>query len=257
MKSFWFRLGLVGAAGGLVSWLYSVTIGTPMTVAPLVAVAACVVFGVTATFFGVFLANTSQQPLSRALLFGLICGFCWRPVLEAGAEYVKRLPQVKLEARAEADSRALTGAVAGMTRTDPAARVRAAEHVLTAAEILVGTAGQLKDVDARKRYEQQVLLAQEAIRASRVPPSEVTARVTSDLATTAARGGFTEVAVGAITELEAQRIAAPPPAGRTPRAIDGIVDRTHLSVSKIARESNNRSLEMALVARERPTLPPV
>lgn len=256
MKSFWFRLGLVGAAGGLVSWLYSVTIGTPMRVAPPLAVAACVVFGVTATFFGVFLANTAQQPLSRALLFGLICGFCWRPVLEAGEAYVKRLPQAKLEARAETDSRALTGAVAGMTRTDPAARVRAAEHVLTAAEILVGTAGQLKDVDARKRYEQQVLLAQEAIRASRVPPSEVTARVTSDLATTAARGGFNEVAVGALAELQSQQTVEPRPPGRTPRAIDGIFDRTHLSVSKIARESNNRTLAMALAAREQGTPPP-
>lgn len=87
---------LVGGAGGALSWLFTLAAGLPRVVTPWWAAAAIgIPLGAGAAFVGVYLANSSPAPPARCLAFALLCGFSWRPVLEAGSAVVAQKAQMQ------------------------------------------------------------------------------------------------------------------------------------------------------------------
>src|SRR3990172_11409776 len=81
---------LLGAAGGLLAWLYSQTVGQPAALVWWQAIPAGVLLGAGASFVGVYLlANADVRDAKRCLALAMICGFAWKPVYEAGTALVK------------------------------------------------------------------------------------------------------------------------------------------------------------------------
>ena len=73
-----------GATGGVLSWIYAMTIGQPPATSGIWTLFAWMAFGMAAAYLGVYLiANTDTSVLSRCLAFALLCGFSWKPTLEA------------------------------------------------------------------------------------------------------------------------------------------------------------------------------
>ncbi len=80
-----------GAIGGLLSWVYSITLGLSTVLAGWQAVVASVTLGMGASFLGVYLiANTDTAPFYDALGFAVLCGFAWKPIYDGGAHLLTR-----------------------------------------------------------------------------------------------------------------------------------------------------------------------
>ncbi|MDH3254530.1 MAG: hypothetical protein OEM62_06020 [Acidobacteriota bacterium] len=78
-----------GGVGGLLSWVWSITVGEPISDSTTKAIAAALVLGMGAGFVGVYvLGNSDTKVLLRTLGFALLCGFSWKPVFEAGQALV-------------------------------------------------------------------------------------------------------------------------------------------------------------------------
>lgn len=71
-----------GGVGGLLSWVYSEAVQTPMGLGWLSPVAS-VCLGMGAAILGVYLvAKTDMTAALHGLVFAMACGFAWRPVLD-------------------------------------------------------------------------------------------------------------------------------------------------------------------------------
>jgi hypothetical protein len=78
-----------GAAGGFLSWVYALVLGQPLPVQGFIAIPACVVLGIGASFIGVYvIANTDTSAFLRAAGFAFLCGFSWKPIYDAGSALI-------------------------------------------------------------------------------------------------------------------------------------------------------------------------
>ena len=89
-----FWVVVCGAAGGLLSGFYGVYVEEASPAGYGLKWLYSCFLGMGSAFVGVFLlANSdvsSSGSLRRTLAFALMCGFAWRPVLEAGTALVKK-----------------------------------------------------------------------------------------------------------------------------------------------------------------------
>ena len=97
-----------GAAGGLLSWLYSyiTTFALPLGITPWFGIPVSIIFGAAASIFGVYLvANTDRTQLTRCLSFALLCGMFWHPVIKASENMLaKSVNETIMKARELADA---------------------------------------------------------------------------------------------------------------------------------------------------------
>ncbi|MBN1610314.1 MAG: hypothetical protein JW940_27040 [Polyangiaceae bacterium] len=89
-----FWVVVCGAAGGVLSGVYGIYVENTSPVGYGLKWLYSCLLGMGSAFIGVFLmANSdvsSSNSLRRTLAFALMCGFAWRPVLEAGTALVKK-----------------------------------------------------------------------------------------------------------------------------------------------------------------------
>lgn len=87
-----------GAFGGLLSWLYTVTVGNPPVVEKPWALPASILLGVGASLIGVYLiAGTDTTRVMRCAAFAVLCGFCWKPVYDAGHALIDQAAERRTE----------------------------------------------------------------------------------------------------------------------------------------------------------------
>lgn len=86
---------LAGALGGFTAWLLAISLDTDIMLPglralhPFLIVLVHAFFGSMAAFVGPFLANTKEhEPKKHFLIFCLLCGMAWRPMLDAGQSWV-------------------------------------------------------------------------------------------------------------------------------------------------------------------------
>ncbi len=131
---------VAGVVGGLGSWFWSITYGTPLKLPIPLAASVCLFFGGLAALVGVYvLANSDVSNLPRLVAFSLLCGLFWKPVLDSGRTYVEQKQQVE---RAENDVRA---ALENLQGTPPGASEAAVRKAADATGRLLQLSGPLGD----------------------------------------------------------------------------------------------------------------
>jgi hypothetical protein len=80
----------VGAAGGFIGWLLQEATGGHLLPWPAyAAIPAALLLGAGAAGIGVYvLANTDLQQVGRAVFFALLCGVFFKPVWQAGSDFI-------------------------------------------------------------------------------------------------------------------------------------------------------------------------
>src|SRR6202043_315401 len=85
----WIILG--SAAGGFLSWLYSLVLKQPLCDSVLLALTCSILFGIVAGGAGVYVFKlVDQSVFARTFFIAVLFGFVWKPVVEAIPAYVKK-----------------------------------------------------------------------------------------------------------------------------------------------------------------------
>lgn len=144
-------VGIAGAVGGAGAVLYASYLQGDASG----SYRAPCVLGVFAAVIGVYVvAHTDRKDAARALAFALLCGLCWKPVLEAGQGLVDKSRDAPVLKKARAELAAAAGKIA-QASASPTQGVQAASD-LAAAAVLIG---QVRDQGARADLHRDVLLA--------------------------------------------------------------------------------------------------
>ena len=104
-KRDWNGIGWIifaGAAGGLLSWLYSLVLKQPLCDSVLLAFTCSIFFGIVAGGTGVYVFKlVDQSVFARTFFIAVLFGFVWKPVIEAIPAYVKKTTQAFVESNAK------------------------------------------------------------------------------------------------------------------------------------------------------------
>lgn len=74
-----------GAGGGLVSWAFTLMTGATFGLGPWMALPLCVILGTAAALVAVYVITPTDTSKTGQLIgFAVLCGFLWKPVLDAG-----------------------------------------------------------------------------------------------------------------------------------------------------------------------------
>src|ERR1700680_2125218 len=146
------RIIIAGACGGFGSWLWAISgVGTKMALSPPLAIVVSVFLGALAAVVGVLVANTDQKDLVRATAFAVLCGFCWRPVIDAAQAF---MTQRELTHHA-ADLMTQTQQLAATLSTTPSAQLPARiEQTSQLTAELLRTAAVVNDSQVKRRSEE-------------------------------------------------------------------------------------------------------
>ena len=203
-------VALFGAVGGLTAWVWSVTLGEPLVVSTLGAVAGNVFFGMVAGFVGIYaLIRDPSRTLLHSLALALLFGFVWKPTLEAGRELV--ISNIEKQEVAE-NLEAAEDLIAVIEAGDSAAFPAAIMELGTASEDLLGQAGSIRDPRLRREINSVVEESIRAIaRASESAP-EAGARALGTIGAAASgadRVQLSESAAGSLRELAVRKNFSP------------------------------------------------
>lgn len=160
----WIVLGS-GAAGGIVSWIYSITIGIPPVLPSAgLAILASMVLGAMAAFVSVFvLAHSDLRAALRVAGFALLSGFAWKPVLDGGLAFMQA--QVARDTAREVEQAAENVSVLRAKLNSEAAGNQPEIATQLAAETadLLRMAPRLQDFKLRLRIEEEASLSIEGL----------------------------------------------------------------------------------------------
>ena len=172
---------IAGGIGGFLAWVSAGFIGSSMPFGPILAIPGSIVLGMGAAIIGVYLiAHSDTRLFMRCLAFAMMCGFCWKPIYDAGSAAIA---QSIGKARAAEQTEALAGLSAAQTAlaSTPAGQVNVAMANLSdAAARLVNS---VNEGDAASRVVAEVklreMIAAISGRASEAPvtAAETLARV--------------------------------------------------------------------------------
>lgn len=74
-----------GAGGGLVSWAFTLMTGATFGLGAWLALPLCVILGTAAALVAVYVITpTDTKKTGQLIGFAVLCGFLWKPVLDAG-----------------------------------------------------------------------------------------------------------------------------------------------------------------------------
>jgi hypothetical protein len=74
-----------GAGGGLVSWAYTIITGATFGLSNWTALPLCIILGTAAAIVAVYVITPTDVTKTGQLIgYAVLCGFLWKPVLDAG-----------------------------------------------------------------------------------------------------------------------------------------------------------------------------
>jgi hypothetical protein len=189
-----------GAVGGILSWIYSITVGDPFHEDSIVAIASAVPLGMGAGFVGVYvLANSDTRALARTLGIAMLCGMFWKPVYDAGREQV--LTGLKKADLSEA-TETLNDQIARLDKASEDALPLEIAAVQRSAKELLDTSGSIRDRRLQTRVEAAVNESVIALNRISERAPEDSARALGEIGATGAVRGRPEIA-----EIAAESIA--------------------------------------------------
>lgn len=195
-------VALFGGVGGLTAWVWSITVGTPLRLGSTGAVAANVFLGVVAGFVGIYAIKLdSTRLLMHSLALALLCGFAWKPMLEAGRELVTTLMQEqKVEEQTDDAQRTMEALRSATPETAPIL----IEELAAVSQELMRSGDSVRDSKLRAEVDQVVVDSLEALsEASEIAP-EAGARALGSIGAAALREdrpAISKVAAGSLVRL--------------------------------------------------------
>lgn len=128
------NIAIAGACGGLLSWLYAQVL-PERSPQEWWKVFFFMALGAGAAPVGVYvLANADMRFPSRALALAMVCGFAWKPVLDAGAAVIKQHATERVDSVVDEKLEELKGPESGDSGTVVAPEVRAERAIAAFAE---------------------------------------------------------------------------------------------------------------------------
>lgn len=148
-----------GAGGGLVSWAYTLMIGQTFGLGSWLALPMCVILGTAAAVVAVYVVTpTDTSKTGRLIGYALLCGFLWKPVLDAGRIVITE----RLEAAQSAASVGKQVTELRAAATPEAVAVNAKQTAEGASELL-RSSDTLDNPGVEKRATEQASAAVDAI----------------------------------------------------------------------------------------------
>lgn len=221
-----------GAAGGVVSWVYSVTVGTSFPVRGVAAILACCILGAASALISVYIvANTDLTNTPRLVAFAVLCGIFWKPVIDSSITFVN---QKKEASSSQQKSQA---ALQKLQTAVPSQQVTAVAEATDATTDLLKTSDRLGDheleSEARKRTES---LIQEISKNAAANP-KTAAVALMQIKDAASQTGNPDLASLANTKLRVLQAPAPPPVKINEVTPPGtIIGETSTTSSRVRRE---------------------
>jgi hypothetical protein len=162
-----FLVALFGGVGGLIAWvLQESTGGHLFPFRWYAAIPAALLLGAGAAGIGVYvLARTDLRQIGGALFFALLCGVFFRPVWQAGSNFIGGAFAQGKATSAAATVRTATDQLQNFAASATPQQVEAAiQNTSTAATALLQKTADVPNEDARKALSQNSVDAVEAIK---------------------------------------------------------------------------------------------
>jgi hypothetical protein len=192
-----------GAGGGLVSWAFTLISGSTFGLSLWGALPLCIILGAAAALIAVYViipADVSKT--GKLIAFALLCGFLWKPVLDAGRIVVAERLQ------ASSTTAEVGHNVAALKTAPPAAVASKAHETADAASALLRTGDRLGNDQINKEASSQATDAVNAIaQTSSADPATATVAL-QQIRNAAANSDHHEVAVLADRKILAIRNTA-------------------------------------------------
>lgn len=147
-----------GAGGGLVSWAFTIISGSTFGLSLWGALPLCVILGAAAALIAVYVVIPADvSKTGKLIAFALLCGFLWKPVLDAG--------RVVITQRLEASSTTteVKKNVAELKTAPPAAVAGKAHEAADAASELLRAGDRIDNPEIEKEATNQATAAVNAI----------------------------------------------------------------------------------------------
>ncbi len=124
-----------GAGGGLVSWAFTLMTGATFGLDMWVALPLCVILGTAAALVAVYVVTpTDVSKTGRLIGFAVLCGFLWKPVLDAGRIVINQRIEA---AQTSAELKVQLGQLKTATSAPASAGTNAQEVGSQASELLL------------------------------------------------------------------------------------------------------------------------
>lgn len=224
----WKEVGHVaaaGAIGGLLSWIYSLVIGTPIGLGSVGSFLAAICLGSGAGILGVYLvAKTDMQAALHGLVFAMACGFSWKPVYEASGALVHARIDQQNEEEVERDTDQARKASKQLTGDARDAGALEESVAATRSALLVP----VKNVDSleeRSRRLEDVVLNITHANGFTVEERIDSLRAIGSTAASAGDQGLAFLSVQAITELSGEEGVEQMTRNQAASAVEAIGDR--------------------------------
>jgi len=148
-----------GAGGGLVSWAFTIMSGSTFGLDMWSALPLCVILGTAAALVAIYVITPADVTKTGKLIgFALLCGFLWKPVLDAGKSAInQRIDTARTSAQVATDVSALKSA------STPATVGEKAHDAASGAASLLRTSDRLDNANLDKQATTQATEAVNAI----------------------------------------------------------------------------------------------
>ncbi|MDP9361354.1 MAG: hypothetical protein M3P29_07885 [Acidobacteriota bacterium] len=148
-----------GAGGGLVSWAFTIMTGATFGLDVWSALPLCMILGTAAALVAVYVVTPTDVTKTGKLIgFALLCGFLWKPVLDAGRVVIsQRIQAAQTAAEVKTHVSELKSA------TTPAAVGAKAHDAANGVAELLRSSGRLDNVNLEKHATAQAAEAVNAI----------------------------------------------------------------------------------------------
>jgi hypothetical protein len=193
-----------GAGGGLVSWAFTIMTGATLGLNVWTALPLCVILGTAAALVAIYVVTpTDTSKTGRLIGFALLCGFLWKPVLDAGRVLITQRVEA---AQAATDVRSEVSEL--RAAAPPAVAAQAQETAESAAELL-RSSDQLGNVKVEKEATTRATEAVNVIAETATANPVAATAALDEIKRAAEQSSNFDVAKLAIQKISAIRRVAP------------------------------------------------
>lgn len=200
-------IAMCGMLGGLVSAILAAMAKIRLIdgIDAWLEVVCYLILGGVAALIGVYLVTASDLTQKKTLIFAILCGIAWKPIIDGGLQIVNNFQAVQTATSLEAHAGALGAAMKSGTTSDAAVKVEeTAQRVVQVVEKAAGT----ETPGVADSLNQSAVVAIEALGRAQESAPEATISSLQQIAQTASAPNQRPVRETAVQELRRIRESA-------------------------------------------------